>query len=310
MQKPMQDCVYLTHDEVYAVAKDLASRLPDKARLYPVPRGGVPVAYLLKSFRPDCIIMDYPENANVIVDDIIDSGTTRKLYPNQTFFALYAKPFTPSFKNYLMLCSGTSFGRGLLNEWVVFPWEGTEEKSAEDIVTRLLQFIGEDPSREGLEETPKRFLKAWKFWTKGYREDPAEIMKVFEDGGEAYDEMVIVKDIPFYSFCEHHLAAIIGTASIAYIPDGKILGLSKMPRVVEIFARRLQVQERLTAQIADCLMEHLAPKGVGVFMRARHLCMESRGVEKPGAETVTIAVRGGFKTNPETRAEFMSMVSK
>jgi GTP cyclohydrolase I len=193
-------------------------------------------------------------------------------------------------------------------DWVLFPWEKRDTEGAEDIATRLLQYIGEDPKREGLQETPKRFLKAWQHWARGYKQKPEDLFKVFEDGAEGCDEMVLVKDIPVYSHCEHHLAAIIGTASVAYIPSGKIIGLSKIARVVEMYARRLQVQERLTNQIADCLYQYLEPMGVAVLIKARHLCMESRGVEKPGAETVTCALRGVFKTQPETRAEFMGLV--
>ena len=181
-----------------------------------------------------------------------------------------------------------------------------QQARMEELVRELLLYIGEDPDREGLRETPKRFLHAWKFWTKGYRENPADVMKVFEDGGEKYDEMVIVKDIPLYSFCEHHLAQIVGTASVAYVPDGKIIGLSKIARVVDIFARRLQVQERLTAQIAECLETYLQPKGVGVIITARHMCMESRGVERPGAVTITSALRGCLHEGP-ARAEFLEL---
>lgn len=160
-------------------------------------------------------------------------------------------------------------------------------------------------NRQGLIETPKRVAKAWRHWTKGYKENPAEILKVFEDGSESYDEMVTVKDIPFYSHCEHHLAPIFGTATVSYIPDGKIVGLSKISRLVEVFARRLQVQERLTNQIADSLMEHLNPKGVGVHIKARHLCMESRGICQQGHYTITTALRGAIKGQDASRAEFL-----
>ena len=160
--------------------------------------------------------------------------------------------------------------------------------------------------REGLQETPARVAKAWEFWTKGYRENPADILKVFEDGADHYDEMVLVRDIPLYSKCEHHLADIFGTACVAYIPDGKIVGLSKVSRLVDCFARRLQVQERLTVQIADAMVEHLAPKGVGVLIRARHMCMESRGICQQGHHTVTTALRGALKDQPATRAEFLA----
>jgi GTP cyclohydrolase IA len=161
--------------------------------------------------------------------------------------------------------------------------------------------------REGLQETPMRVAKAWEFWTKGYHEDPAQVLKTFEDGAQGVDEMVVVKDIPFYSHCEHHMAPIFGTATIGYLPNNRIVGLSKLSRLLEVFARRLQVQERLTCQVADALMEHLQPKGAGVVIKARHLCMESRGVCQQGHHTVTSALRGYFKEQPEVRAEFLQL---
>lgn len=163
--------------------------------------------------------------------------------------------------------------------------------------------------REGLEDTPKRVTKAMAHWFSGYDADIADILKVFEDGAENYDQMVIVKDIPVYSKCEHHMADIFGTVTIAYIPNGKIVGLSKLSRVVDAFARRLQVQERLTNQIADAIAEHLEPLGVGVIMRARHMCMESRGICQQGHHTITTALRGVVKTEAETRAEFMTLAN-
>jgi len=163
--------------------------------------------------------------------------------------------------------------------------------------------------RQGLQETPERVAKAWEFWTSGYDQDPAAVLKCFEDGAEGVDEMVIVKDIPFYSKCEHHLADIFGTATVAYIPNGRVVGLSKLSRVVEIFARRLQVQERLTNQIADALHDNLEPLGVGVIIRARHMCMESRGICQQGHHTITSALRGNIKSQHETRAEFMMLAN-
>lgn len=171
----------------------------------------------------------------------------------------------------------------------------------------LLYFVGENPERGGLLETPDRVKKAWTFWTKGYEMDAGSILKTFEDGADGCDEMVVVKDIPFYSHCEHHMAPIFGTASIAYIPDGKIVGLSKLSRLLEMYARRLQVQERLTNQVADALQEHLEPIGVGVVIKARHLCMESRGVCQQGHHTITSALRGAMKDQEATRAEFLSI---
>lgn len=179
---------------------------------------------------------------------------------------------------------------------------------SEEIVKKLLKHVGEDPERGGLIETPKRVLKAWKHFTKGYDENPADVLKVFEDGAESYNEMVLVKDIPIYSNCEHHMVPFFGVAHIAYIPNGKIVGLSKLSRVADIFARRLQVQERLTNQIADALEENLNPVGVAVVLKCRHLCMESRGISQQGHKTVTSAMRGAFKDYLTTRNEFMNLI--
>lgn len=173
----------------------------------------------------------------------------------------------------------------------------------------LLMSVEPSHTREGLAETPARVAKAWEFWTSGYSKNAKDLLKVFEDGAERYDEMVLVRDIPIYSKCEHHLADIFGTVSIAYIPNGKIVGLSKLSRLADMFARRLQVQERMTAQIADALEEHLTPKGVGVVMRARHMCMESRGLCQQGHHTVTSALRGVIKSDPTARAEFLKLAS-
>ncbi len=178
------------------------------------------------------------------------------------------------------------------------------------IVRELLSSLDPEPSREGLADTPARVVKAWSHWCCGYAMDPKEILKVFEDGATGYDEMVLVKDIPVYSKCEHHLADIFGTACVAYIPNGRIVGLSKLSRLVECFSRRLQVQERLTVQIADALQEHLNPLGVGVLIRARHMCMESRGISQQGHHTVTTALRGAMRTDPRTRSEFLGACEK
>ena len=186
----------------------------------------------------------------------------------------------------------------------------TEETNnlAEETVTFMLAAIGDDPKREGLQETPKRVVKAWKEWFAGYKQNPAEVLKVFEDGADNYNQMILVSNIPVYSKCEHHGADIFGLAHVAYIPSGKIVGLSKMSRLVDVFARRLQVQERLTVQIADAIQEHLAPIGVGVVLQCRHMCMESRGITVRGAVTTTSAMRGAFLDEQETRSEFLRLI--
>ncbi len=174
-------------------------------------------------------------------------------------------------------------------------------------VSAMLEGIGEDPQREGLLKTPERVAKSLRFLTKGYREDPEELLKkaVFT---EAYDEMVLVRDIDLFSMCEHHMLPFFGKAHVAYIPDGKIVGLSKLARVVEVFARRLQVQERLTQQIRDAIQNVLNPKGVAVVIEAKHLCMVMRGVEKINSVTTTSAMSGQFITSQSTRSEFLRLI--
>jgi GTP cyclohydrolase I len=180
-------------------------------------------------------------------------------------------------------------------------------KRREEIVAQLLTSIGEDPAREGLQRTPQRVAKAWEFLTRGYGLDLHEVLNdaIFE---EKYSEMVVVKRIDFFSLCEHHLLPFFGKVHVAYIPKGKIVGLSKIPRIVEVFSRRLQVQERLTRQIADTLFEALNPEGVGVVIEARHMCMMMRGVEKQNSAATTSAMLGVFRDDMRTRQEFLHLI--
>ena len=184
--------------------------------------------------------------------------------------------------------------------------EGLAEYSTQEMYREILGRLGEDPSRDGLLATPSRVEKSMAFLTKGYSEDPTKILRgaLFEVD---YDEMVIVKDVEMFSLCEHHMLPFFGKVHVAYIPNGKVIGLSKIPRLVEVFARRLQVQERLTRQIADAIQEAIEPQGVGVVIEARHLCMMMRGIEKQHSSTVTSAMVGCFRQK-ETRQEFLSLV--
>ena len=179
----------------------------------------------------------------------------------------------------------------------------------EVLTKQLLKEIGEDPNREGLLKTPSRVSKAWEFFSKGYNEDLKKIINdaIFEEGAK---DMVIVRDVEFFSLCEHHLIPFFGKAHVGYIPNGKVIGLSKIPRIIDMFSRRLQVQERLTHQIADALNSVLNPKGVSVVMEGRHMCMQMRGVEKQNSYTSTSAMSGQFKKSAETRSEFLSIISK
>lgn len=182
------------------------------------------------------------------------------------------------------------------------------KEAIEGAVKTILENIGENPQREGLLKTPERVAKAYEFLTQGYQQDAAEVLSsaIFN---EDYNEMVLVKDIEVYSMCEHHMLPFFGKAHVAYIPNGRIVGLSKIPRVVDVFSRRLQVQERLTLEIRDCLQNTLQPLGVAVVIEARHLCMQMRGVEKQNSSTTTSAFSGEFLHNEKTRKEFMTLIS-
>jgi GTP cyclohydrolase IA len=182
-------------------------------------------------------------------------------------------------------------------------------KDAEDAVRTLLRWSGEDPAREGLLDTPKRVVKAYEDWFSGYALDPDEYLaRTFEEV-EGYDELIVLRDIQFESHCEHHMAPIIGRAHVGYLPDGKVVGISKLARVVEAYARRFQVQEKMTAQIASCIQRALQPMGVGVVVEAAHECMTTRGVHKRGVSMVTSTMLGTFRDDARTRAEFLQFIS-
>ena len=182
-----------------------------------------------------------------------------------------------------------------------------KHESVADLVRRMLHMIGEDPERDGLRRTPERFEKALRFLTSGYQQDPEKLLNgaMFN---VCYDQMVLVKDIEIYSLCEHHMLPFFGKCHVAYIPDKKVVGLSKIPRLVNMFARRLQIQERLTNQNASAIQQNISPLGVGVVVEARHLCMVMRGVEKQNSQTVTSAMLGSFRENVQTREEFLSLI--
>jgi|TARA_R100000455_G_C6273355_1_gene130905 GTP cyclohydrolase I len=274
---------YVTWQEVYDYADQIKKQYPN-AKFYGVPRGGTIVAGLLGN--PTNKI----EDADVIVDDLIDSGKTQERYTKA-----YNKPFTCLIDK-----------RGALSEtWIVFPWEVKEqdtEETVEDNVRRLLQYFGEDVNREGLLETPKRYVKFF----KEFLNPPKWNCTTFE--GEGYDEMIVQKNIPFHSLCEHHIAPFFGEGVIAYIPNKKIVGLSKLARTLETYARRLQNQERITQQVAEFLWDTLEPKGVAVSLTAKHMCMEMRGVRKHNTWTTTNKLLGRFKEDTDTRNEFLSLI--
>jgi GTP cyclohydrolase I len=181
-------------------------------------------------------------------------------------------------------------------------------KQAEEAIHTLLLWAGEDPRREGLLDTPKRVARAYEDWFSGYRDDPVTYLERTFEEVDGYDEMIVLRDITFESHCEHHMAPIIGKAHVGYLPRNKVVGISKLARVVEAFARRFQVQEKMTAQIANCIEDVLKPKGVGVVIEAAHQCMTTRGVHKSGVSMVTSQMLGGFRKDARTRAEFLRMI--
>jgi GTP cyclohydrolase I len=183
-------------------------------------------------------------------------------------------------------------------------------EQAEEAVTTLLLWAGEDPLREGLVDTPRRVAKAYEDWFSGYGKDPLDFLERTFEEVEGYDEMIVLRDITFESHCEHHMAPIIGHAHVGYLPNNKIVGISKLARVVDTFARRFQVQEKLTAQIAQCIDTVLKPKGVGVVIDAVHQCMTTRGIHKAGVSMVTSQMLGTFRTDARTRAEFLGVIGK
>tara|TARA_Y100001951_G_scaffold105192_1_gene120571 strand:+ start:3260 stop:4114 length:855 start_codon:yes stop_codon:yes gene_type:complete len=255
-----------------------------------IPRGGAVVAGLLQLLR-GVQIANSPAEADWFVDDLIDSGRTRDRWTTD-----YFKPFL-----------------GLINKqadienygWIEFPWEESAEKDAEDDVTRILEHLGEDVTREGLQETPTRVVRSWSELYSGYSLNPNDQMKWFKDDS---DEMVVVRGVHFYSTCEHHMLPFYGKADIAYIPNGAILGVSKMARLVDVYARRLQVQERLARQVGEALQSAKPnpPLGVAVHMIGKHLCMMARGVKQQESEMETNYLTGVFRSDSAARAEFFS----
>jgi len=291
----------LTWHDIQCHAKELVARNPKAKMVWGIPMGGIPVAALTglpiacpKSSTVESLLASYDPTTTLVVDDIADSGRTLQPYIEAGFLvdSIYRKPYTPAHIAPLAT---------MAKDWVVFPWE--RSGAPEDAVVRLLQWIGEDPNREGLRDTPKRVTKALKEMTAGNQLDPKQILGTVFD--ENSDQMVVVRGIRFSSLCEHHMLPFSGTATVGYIPRRKVVGLSKIPRLVNAFAKRLQVQERMTNQIAHALMKNLQPLGTGVVIKAHHSCMGCRGVIQPDAEMITSAMLGCLREDPSARAELM-----
>jgi GTP cyclohydrolase I len=261
--------------------------------VYGVPKGGMIAAGFLKNAKKTW----RPEEANIILDDIVDSGATRQKYaqkyPDAQFIALVEKTD---------------------REWLVFPWEADhpmaqEGDSIQENVVRMLQFIGEDPTREGLKDTPNRIARAWRDEIfVGYQKDPKEVLTTFQTDG--YNQIILLRDIELFSMCEHHMLPFIGVAHIAYIPNERIIGVSKLARLLDIYARRLQIQERIGEQVTNALMEHLKPQGAACIIEAVHMCMRMRGVSKQRSTMVTSSVKGVFFEDARARSELMELIRR
>lgn len=279
--------IFITWEQIQARTRELIlERFGKKPFAYGVPRGGQPISALL-------LPVDSPDKAEVIVDDLCDSGATearyKAAYPNTPFIALFDKRAEPE----------------LAGKWLVFPWEKeeTEYGDAAEHFRRILQRFGFNTESEGLARTPERYIRFMETLLKKEEFN----FTTFDSNG--YDEMIVETGIPFYSLCEHHTLPFFGTASIGYIPNDRIAGLSKLPRTVQHFASGLQNQERLTQQIADFLVKKLGTNDVAVVVKARHLCMEMRGAKSAGTFTTTSTMLGVFRNNAAAKQEFLKFIT-
>lgn len=267
--------------------------------LYPVPRGGIPVAMALSQIT-GIPLTDTITPKTLIIDDLVDSGSTRSKYPDNDFACIHIKKHTPKelYPEYFIKEEDC---------WIEYWWERIEEKQpAEDAVIRIIESIGDDPNREGLIDTPRRVIKSYQHLFSGYNKDPKDVMTIFNN--EGCNQIVLLKDIEIYSMCEHHLLPLYGRAHLAYVPDKKIIGISKLARLIEIYTRRLQIQERIGEQVTSDLMKYLNPLGAACIIEADHLCMRMRGVEKQNSTMVTSSLKGIFLDDLSARRELMSLI--
>jgi len=311
-----KDKVFFSVTAFYDAVSDLAisiEKCKDKRYylyIYPIPQGGCALATVLNSYLRnmgygETMVIDTEifnkitnKRSVLVVDDVIDSGKTIAPFMEMGCgtAVLHRKPWatvTPDF------CYKATA------DWIIYWWEGTQEKSIKDSVLRQLQYIGEDPERDGLKETPDRVIRSYEQLYSGYKLDVAPYFKIFEI---KRDEMIILKDIEFYSTCEHHMLPFFGKAHIAYLPKDKVIGVSKLARILEVYTRRLQIQERICQQVTEALDTHLRPLGSACILEAQHFCMTSRGIQKQNSKMITSSLTGVFKTNSETRAELMSFI--
>lgn len=267
--------------------------------IYPVPRGGIPIAIAL-SEKLNLPLTDILHNKVLVVDDVVDSGRTRKKYKENDFACFHIKKNTP--KSLI-----PEYYVSIQNDWIEYWWERmSSELPAEDAVVRLIQSVGEDIKREGLLDTPKRVVKSWEFLFSGYKVEVEDILTLFTN--DNCDQIVLLKDIEMFSMCEHHLLPFCGKAHVAYIPDKTIIGISKLARLIEMYSRRMQIQERIGEQVTLALMKYLKPKGAACIIEAAHFCMRMRGVQKQNSIMITSSLKGVFLDNLDTRQELLKLL--
>jgi GTP cyclohydrolase IA len=310
--------IYYSQSEFNKDVEILAGLIkPDLGKykaIYAIPQGGIPLGISLSHLLDIRLISltqfkdqnkDFGPNNVLIVDDLVDSGATTRDFKEAGYdiACLHVKDHTPE-------QSIPSFWVTKISGWITYWWESTEERSIKDNITRILQFIGEDPHREGLIKTPERVVRSWQELFGGYKEDPASIFTTFEADG--YSELVLLKGIEFFSTCEHHMLPFSGQAHIGYIANDRIIGISKLARLLDIFARRLQVQERIGQQVTKAIMQYLKPAGAACIIEAQHLCMRCRGVQKQNSIMVTSSLAGKFLEDTPSgraaRAELMLLI--
>lgn len=291
----------LTRKDVKKLVWELADKIDTKGitSIYGIPRGGYAIAIELGKRLGLKVITDETDidSATLIVDDLVDSGKTISRYKDNKKAVLFVKNKKKKVVDYFVKEA---------TDWVRFPDEPQEE--VQEHIERIIQYVGEDTSREGLLETPKRVQKAYDEIFSGYKQNPKDLMKTFKNG--SCKEMVILKNCEFYSTCEHHMFPFFGHISIGYIPNKKVIGISKLARLVDLYSKRMQIQERMTTEIAETIMKELNALGVYVVCEGVHFCMRSRGVKKQDASMITSAVRGIFKKDAKARQEFLTLIKR
>lgn len=289
------DTKFITWNDVSKAAKKVAKQIKDlnykKIILYGIPNGGIYAAQAVYAelirMKQTAELTTNTYTSNIYIDDILDSGHTKEKYNNKPFFTLFTKKRK--------------------SQWYLFPWEEIKNENGPiENIKRLIQYIGDDPNREGLRNTPSRVINSYTTLFSGYHKDPKDVITTFEKG--SYSQIILLKDIEFYSTCEHHMLPFFGKAHIAYIPDKKVIGVSKLARILEIFTRRLQIQERICQQVTEALTKYLKPKGSACILEAQHFCMTSRGVQKQDSIMVTSSLTGCFLKEQNTRNELMNLI--